>query len=465
MAAQSQKNIAIDTKSILNCMSTSPSSTEKKALEQLVRVVLLQDSKGEIQVVMPKENFLDLQLLNSLASRELFPLNHDNVIGLMQKRALKGLDLAPGFYRLPTIIDQAIADLDECFYEIFDVEGNETAPLSVKALYQELNDAEFRVNTVQCSLAPNTMTCSVLDGDSDVDDIVASVRNFTTLRIKQRLEETLEIPPLPQTAQRIIKLRANPDAAVSELADIVQSDASLAAQVVSWASSPYYAAPGKIESVQDAIVRVLGFELVSNLAVGLALGNTLALPQDHVAGMTPYWLQSVYCSTALEALVRLIPPKKRPSQGLACLAGLLHNFGDLVLAHTFAPHFSSICRHMEANPTISHVAIDLHLIGVSREQISAWLMQLWNMPDEVSIALRFQHEPEYDGEHCEYAHLVFMVLRLLRQRGIGNAPASETIPESLFERYDLNPEKVNEVIDKIVASEESLKQIAANFKS
>src|SRR5690606_38346886 len=157
-----------------------------------------------------------------------------------------------------------------------------------------------------------------------------------------------------------------------ELVDIVESDAALAAQVVSWAASPYYASPGKVESVQDAIVRVLGFDVVSNLAVGMILGNMLALPKDSVCGVTPYWLQSVYCSTAMEAVSRQIPPKLRPSQGLACLAGLLHNFGDLVLAHIFPPQFSTICRYIEANPGIGHVAIDRHLLGISREQISAW---------------------------------------------------------------------------------------------
>lgn len=62
---------------------------------------------------------------------------------------------------------------------------------------------------------------------------------------------------------------------------MVETDPALAAQVVSWAASPYYASPGKIRSVEDAIVRVLGFDLVINLALGLALGKTLSLPKDH----------------------------------------------------------------------------------------------------------------------------------------------------------------------------------------
>ncbi|MDX1491003.1 MAG: HDOD domain-containing protein [Pseudohongiellaceae bacterium] len=433
-------------------------------LERLVRVVLLQDGRGQVQVIMPQNNFLDLKKLNTEMGREFAPLSHADIVTMTHKRVLKELEIAPVFYNLPTVIDQKIANFDQYFYEVSDLDGSESIEFSMADLHAELNKADFRVNTIACSLKPSELPQGKLSSESDLDDIFASVSNFTTLRIKQRLEETLEIPPLPQTAQRIIKLRANPDASIDELADIVESDASLAAQVVSWASSPYYAAPGKIQSVKDAIVRVLGFDLVSNLAVGLALGNTLAIPKDKVEGLTPYWLQSVYCSTAVEAVLKQMPAKIRPSVGLACLAGLLHNFGDLVLAHIFPPHYSAICRAMEANPSISHVAIDLHLIGVTREQISAWLMQLWNMPPEVSTALRFQHQWEFTGENCEYANIVYMVLRLLRQKGIGNAPASEPVPAQLYERYDLDPSKVQEAIDKVVDAEENMRQIAENFK-
>jgi HD-like signal output (HDOD) protein len=209
-------------------------------------------------------------------------------------------------------------------------------------------------------------------------------------------------------------------------------------------------------------MRVLGFDLVSNLALGMALGNTLAMPKDCPDGFTPYWQQSVFCSTAVEALVKLMPPAKRPSVGLASLSGLLHNFGYVVLAHTFPPHFASICRYVEANPQISHTAIDHHLLGVTREQISAWLMQLWNMPPEVSVALRFQNESDYEGEHCVYAHLIFIAMRILRHHGIGDVPPEE-IPLALYQRYDLDPVKVAAAIDKVIASSEDIKKMADNF--
>lgn len=430
----------------------------------LVRVVLLQDGKGKGQIILANDSLLDLKALNSLVERNLVPIPQSEIADLTAKNKLLQIDSAPAFFLMPTIIDENIASAQYCHIEIFDVDGVELERIDLTELRANLRESNYRVRAINCTIPAEKLYQGTPNDSADLDLIFNSIRNFTTLRIKQRLEETLEIPPLPQTAQRILALRSNPNANVGDLAGIVEMDASLAAQIVSWASSPYYAAPIKIRSVNDAISRVLGFELVSNLAVGMALGNTLSLPKDFPDGFTPYWLQSVYCSTVIEAIVKLLPADKRPSQGLACLAGLLHNFGYLVLAHIFPPHFSAICRHVEANPVISHVAIDHHLLGVTREQISAWLLQLWNMPKEVCVGIRFQHEPDYIGEHCEYANLILIAMRELRKHGIGDAPPEE-VPIEIYQRFELNPIEVLEVVQKIIASDDELKKIAANFKT
>lgn len=434
------------------------------ALDNLARVVLLQDGKGRGQVILANDSLLDLKALNALVERNLIPIAQSEIADLIVKGKLTQVEFSPAFFLLPTIIDENIASAEHCHIEISDVDGVALEKIELSELRASLRDANYRVRAINCTIPADKLYQGSPNDSADLDLIFNSIRNFTTLRIKQRLEETLEIPPLPQTAQKILALRSNPNANVADLAQIVEMDASLAAQIVSWASSPYYAAPSKIRSVQDAISRVLGFELVSNLTLGMALGNTLSLPKDFPDGFTPYWLQSVYCSTVVEAIVKLIPAGQRPSQGLACLAGLLHNFGYLVVAHIFPPHFSAICRHVEANPAISHVAIDHHLLGVTREQISAWLLQLWNMPKEVCVGIRHQHEPDYAGEHCVYANLILIAMRELRQHGIGDAPP-EAVPIEIYQRFGLNPVEVLEVVQEIVSSDAALKQIATNFKS
>jgi hypothetical protein len=84
------------------------------------------------------------------------------------------------------------------------------------------------------------------------------------------------------------------------------------------------------------------------------------------------------------------------------------------------------------------------------------------MPPEVSVALRFQNESDYEGEHCVYAHLIFIAMRILRHHGIGDVPPEE-IPLALYQRYDLDPVKVAAAIDKVIASSEDIKKMADNF--
>lgn len=410
------------------------------------RTVLLADADGVVQVIVAADDLLDLKQLEAFTGRPLKPLNQQDVLRAHRRRELAPIDGSRHCFAVPTIVDQRLTDRNP--------QRMEADRLTIDEICALLRQRDLPVQQTRCTVADSQLRHKLPEPDQDKVQIRHSIQNFTTLRIRQRLEETLEIPPLSPTAERILQLRANPHASANELTAIVESDPSLAAQVVSWASSPYYAAPGRVASVRDAIVRVLGFELVSNLAVGLVLSKSLAIPADRGDGIPPYWGQAVYCSMGVETLMRLLPPAQRPRQGLMYLTGLLHNFGYLVLAHTFPPHFSSIRRHIQANPTISHIAVEYHILGISREQIGAWLLQAWRMPEEVVAGVRHQHDPDYAGTHAVYPNLIYMAQRLLHEHGIGDAP-SDAIPDELFSRYGLRATVCREAIGQLVQSREA----------
>jgi hypothetical protein len=67
----------------------------------------------------------------------------------------------------------------------------------------------------------------------------------------------------------------------------------------------------------------------------------------------------------------------------------------------------------------------------------------------VIAGLRFQNEADYVGPHAEYANLSVVATRLLRRHGIGNAPL-ESIPDEMFHRLHLDPEKAVQVIQQVV---------------
>ncbi|MBD9483150.1 HDOD domain-containing protein [Pseudomonas sp. PDM14] len=427
--------------------------------ERRVQAALLDDAVGALLVLFPQSQLLDLNRLAELTGRKLAAVKPERLERMLAKHTLGKLPGLPPLTSSPCLYDERLLQVDSLLVE----SGQPGVLLEISSdvykttLLSKASAARF--GEPLAKIKPN------LDRpDDDRAEITQAVQAFTARRIQQRLEETIEIPPLPETAQKIIKLRVDPDATVDDITGVVETDPALAAQVVSWAASPYYAAPGKIRSVEDAIVRVLGFDLVINLALGLALGKTLSLPKDQPQQATPYWQQAIYSAAVIEGLTRAMPRAQRPEAGLTYLAGLLHNFGYLVLAHVFPPHFSLICRHLEVNPHLSANYIEQHLLGITREQIGAWLMRFWDMPEELATALRFQHDPDYDGPHAAYPNLVCLAVSMLRNRGIGSGPQRE-IPDALFARLDITREKAEDALNKVLQAEAALRDLASQFNT
>lgn len=418
---------------------------------------LLSDAVGNVLTLIPKDHLLDLKRLHELLGRELVPLRDAELQRTLAKHQLNELPALPILFSAPCIYEQSLLQHDEVWLD---------SGLHGWCLQLQRNDAEKLVTKASAAkLGVPLRSIPPLPDDPEQDsaDLHQAVSNFTALRMRQRLEETIEIPPLPETAQRVIKLRVSPDATVDDLSDIVETDPSLAAQVVSWAASPFYAAPGKIRSVEDAIGRVLGFDLVINLAVGLALGKTFKLPVDSAERTTPYWKQAIYTAACIEGLARKIPKAQRPELGLVYLAGLLHNFGYLVLAYIFPPYFRTICRHQEANPHVPPHLIDQYLIGVTRDQIGGWLMRYWDMPVEVATAIRHQHSIGFSGEHAGYPNLVYLAQALLREHGIGSGP-SMPISDDLLDSLGIAREDAVAAVEKVIAAEDALKTLVNQYQ-
>lgn len=418
--------------------------------------VMLTDSLGKLQVLMPRDAFLNLSELCEQLGRKLQAVPPEEQEKIAGDLGAESLPAIPSLYNLPIVVEATLIESEKIYLD----SGHD-------GFYVELSNDEFKKALGQADIGSFCVPVTQLKDSMQRDDraeIESAIQQFTTLRIKQRLDQTLEMPPLPDTAERIIQLRLDPDAGVGELAEIVEMDPSLAAQVVSWASSPYYAAPGTIRSVHDAVVRVLGFDLVINLALGLALGKSLEVPRDGVYGVNPYWQESVYTAAMAEGLVKAISADNRPSMGLTYLSGLLHNYGYLVLAHVFPPHYQMVNRYIEANPHINHTYLERHLIGVCREQIGALLMDSWGMPEELIKAIRWSQNLEYDGDHSEYSKILYVATNMLKAHGLYQGEA-EFIPPQVFADLNLDPVDAEAACAKVLENKDDLLSMARNLSS
>ncbi|MCF7981792.1 MAG: HDOD domain-containing protein [Pseudomonadales bacterium] len=421
---------------------TSRLQRANSRLTQLARVTLLQTADEKIQLITSASSLCRLDMITEQLDQEVMPIPPEAEKKFISAVKLEGLTVVPEKPGYRVLVDAGLFEAETIYL-----------PSGMKNTYLLVSASDFKrlvagYEITNADLPLEKLSHNPTSQETDSEQLYQAIRNYTSRKIEKNLSETLDIPPLSHTAQKVISLSANPNAEADDLIAIVELDPSLTAQVVGWAASPYYSAPGKVSSINDAIIRVLGFELVMSLAMGLAIGKTLQVPKECPRGASTFWRQSVYCAITMEKLNLLLPPGHRVESGLCYITGLLNNFGYLILAHVFKAHFVQLCRYLEVNRHLHPSLIETYLLGISRDQMSSQLLQFWNLPEEISTALRFQQDADYQGKHYVYANLCFIAQRLLAAKGIGDSPAS-IIPVQLYQRLGLQPASIEQVVEEL----------------
>lgn len=412
---------------------------------KMLRAVIMTDGEIHYMAILPVTHVLDFKALQQKLGRELYVASYrdfSNKFDCCERGSVPPIGEP---FNLPVFVDQSVVKLDEVFFE----PGSHVAAIRMKGnAYIKLVGSE----NVGKFAYPLTALA-----ETDI----STIRYASPLDIKRRIEEIYELPSMPDIALRILELSKDDEASITELSDIVQTDPSLSAQTLRYATSSLFGYRGKIDSIQDAIVRVLGFDMTMNMALGVSVGKSFRNPTDGPLGMDAFWRHSVACATLTQRLAKMMPEKQQPKTGMVYLSGLLHNFGFLLLGHLFQPEFYLLNKMAAANPKKAITDLEQQVLGMGRArdviemghaQMGSWLMDAWGLPSAVCTTVREHHSENYDGDDAVYVNLVKIANRLLKRVGIGDEN-SEEIPEGLLNKLGLNEEDVVAEFELLIEGE------------
>ncbi|WP_303906474.1 HDOD domain-containing protein [Thiohalomonas denitrificans] len=295
----------------------------------------------------------------------------------------------------------------------------------------------------------------VISHSDKTDSPIANSRDA----IRHKVESVTELPAMPGMASEIMRLRNNPYSHASELAAVIEQDPSLSAQLIRYATSPLYGYQGRVASVEQAIVQVLGIDFVYDSAFGLVLGKSFRNVKVGPIGLTAFWRHAVHTGALTQALSSAMDYNRRPSPGAAYLAGLLHNFGLLLLGHLFPEQFKRLNRAMQKEPKRPLNELERETVGVSHTELGLWLMNVWHMPMEIVEAVREHHNANYHGNYSVYPNLVYVANALLKRHGIGESATTE-VSDTILERLGLNRIQAEAALTTVMEDDEGLDYIA-----
>ena len=191
------------------------------------------------------------------------------------------------------------------------------------------------------------------------------------------------IPPLPATAATLLRMAADPDVEIEDLAMVIERDPALTARLIGIANSAFYAPRIPVVTVKDAIIRVLGLNLVRNMAFGMAMAGGFSTAACQRFDLTVYWLMALGTADMASGLARASTSEDVPDPDAVYLAGLMHNVGELLLAYLWPDRLNQALTCIETQPDVSLIDAQREVIGVDQWTAGALLARHWQLPQVV----------------------------------------------------------------------------------
>jgi putative nucleotidyltransferase with HDIG domain len=271
----------------------------------------------------------------------------------------------------------------------------------------------FKANvTIPC---PSCKRDIEIDIQAERSSSSVSTTPETGKELKEKILKSIDdLPPMPQVAQKARQVISNPDSSFKDLAKVIETDQAIAAKVLRMSNSAYYGSAGDVSSVQQASV-VLGTKTLMEL-LNLACASG---PLDKT--MKGYGLESGDLwrhSLAVAAGSRIIAKNKKPDLADdAFSAGLIHDVGKLILdSYIFDRNeaFERVVREGE----MTFLSAEKAVLGFDHGEIASEICDKWRIPQQLSNAIRYHHNPLESGEN-ELAYILHVADVTAMMTGIG----------------------------------------------
>ncbi len=265
--------------------------------------------------------------------------------------------------------------------------------------------------------------------------------------IQAIVKKIIRLKPVSRVAHKVMEAARDPESCASDLAAIILHDAALTANLLKMANSAYFSTRQKINSVQQAIVR-LGMDQVVDLVLMTGGAGNMSAPQkgyDLTGG--ELWKNSVSCAL----IARELAEKKGAQEiHLIFTAALLKDIGKVILNQYVGDSFIKI-NALVTEQGYSFREAEKAVIGIDHAELGALVAKTWRFSPKMVEIMRNHHQPRESSISVFETAVVYMADTLCMMMGIGVGC------DGLAYRFH------RDVVERLQLTERDFQEIIAGF--
>lgn len=216
-------------------------------------------------------------------------------------------------------------------------------------------------------------------------------QNTRRAQIRTLMQRCDEIPTVPHVIASVTALTDDINCSLTALEAAIKADPSCVARLLQIANAAFYGsgAPRMVTSVRRAIL-MFGFNAIKNLTLSLTVFDGF---RNHnpaaIAAVTTMRLHSVVVGTLSQHIAKTAP--RDIDEELAFCAGLLHDFGRVMLLHFFPQDYHHLLLQCEDDPETDISKLEFDTFGVTHAVAGQWLGELWHFPPPILQVIATHH--------------------------------------------------------------------------
>jgi putative nucleotidyltransferase with HDIG domain len=255
--------------------------------------------------------------------------------------------------------------------------------------------------------------------------------------IERKIEDLANLPTLPGVVKVLTSMVEDENVSAADIGDVVSKDQVLSAKILRLVNSPVYGFPGRISSVNHALV-LLGFNVVKGLVLGTAIFDTMG---RETKGLWEHSLGTAVISRRIAKELKAGQPEE------VMVAGLLHDLGKVVISFLAPEEYRVVCG--DAEKRRCHVAeAERDALGIDHTRVAMLVADRWHLPVRLSDALTYHHAPMRAKNYPEVACMVHVADILARAMDYGHPgdPVMPALDHEAFQKLGLSFEQIDRIL-------------------
>ncbi|MEN8168189.1 MAG: HDOD domain-containing protein [Pseudomonadota bacterium] len=232
----------------------------------------------------------------------------------------------------------------------------------------------------------------------------------TTEAARHKVQQLKQLPALSTTVSQLLAMLPDDNLEIKDLAKVIEQDPALTARIIGLANAAYFAQTRPINSVSEAIIRVLGLQMVKTLAFSIVLCGSFDASKCPGFRLDEYWFRAFGSAQLVRKLILKMDARHRPDPDETYLTALLLNIGVLVLVHLFPQDYACVLVSLEKAPGQDIEHLEHECVGLSSGEAGEWLTDRWHLPEYVVRAIASQNVPLDAGKQTVELKLINVIL-------------------------------------------------------